>query len=76
MVAIGFKGKESVGLSSDKLNLWDSLTALNHLQNYKEIYYGDKEEDIDRSDDDTDDVIFVACGKNEVLDADMNYSLE
>ena len=31
MVATGFKGKESVGLSSDKLNLWDSLTALNHL---------------------------------------------
>jgi len=31
MVAIGFKGKECIGLSSDKLNLWDSLTCLNHL---------------------------------------------
>ena len=69
MVATGFKGKESVGLSSDKLNLWDSLTALNHLQNNSEIYYGEKEEDVSN-------VKFVACGKNEVLDPDMNYPFE
>lgn len=73
MVAIGFKGKEHIGLSSDKINLWDSLTVLNHLQNYSQTYYGIKEEDLDNSDD---EVEFVACGKNEILDADMNYSLD
>jgi len=31
MVGIGFKGKEVAGLKSDKLNLWDALTTLNHL---------------------------------------------
>lgn len=41
------------------------------MQNYKEIYYGDQEEDVDNGDE----VKFVACGKNEILDADMNYSL-
>ena len=72
MVAIGFKGKECIGLSSDKLNIWDSLTCLNHLQNFKSIYYGNEEEDVDG-----DDIVeFVACGKNEVFDADMNYSLD
>ena len=71
MVALGYKGKESIGLQSERLNLWDALTTLNHLQNYKEIYYGDQEEDVDEGDE----VEFVACGKNEILDADMNYSL-
>lgn len=73
MVGIGFKGKETIGLQSDRLNLWDSLTTLNHLQNFSTVYYGDSEEDVD---DEEDCVQFVACGKNEVLDADMNYSLD
>lgn len=69
MVAIGFKGKECIGLKSQKLNLWDALTTLNHLENFKEVYHGEKE-------DDPKEVKFVACGKNEILDADMNYSLD
>ena len=69
MVAIGFKGKECIGLKSDKLNLWDALTTLNHLENFKDIYHGTQEEEQGQ-------VKFVACGKNEILDADMNYSLE
>lgn len=73
MVGIGFKGKEVAGLKSDKLNLWDALTTLNHLQNFQGVYYGLEEEDLTNEDD---VVEFVACGKNEVLDADMNYSLE
>lgn len=31
---------------------------------------------MDGSGSDTDNVPFVACGKNEELDADMNYSLD
>ena len=65
MVATGFKG--GVNLVDNKLNIMDALTTLNHLQNYKEIYHGEQEDD--------ERVKFVACGKNEVLDADMNYSL-
>ena len=73
MVGIGFKGKEVIGLKSDRLNLWDALSTLNHLHNLNDIYSGDQEEDLD---DENDIVQFVACGKNELLDADMNYSLE
>ena len=65
MVGIGFKG--SLQLKDNKLNLWDALTTLNHLQNYSSIYHGLEE--------DEEVVQFVACGKNEKLDADMNYSL-
>jgi len=56
MVALGFKGKECAGLSSERLNLWDSLTVMNHLQNYQDVYYGEREEDLDREDSDTDNV--------------------
>ena len=42
---------------------------MNHLENFKGIYHGDEEED-------PSEVKFVACGKNEILDADMNYSLD
>jgi len=55
MVAIGFKGKEAVGLSSDRLNLWDSLTVLNHLQNFSGVYYGNQEENLYDSDPETSD---------------------
>lgn len=56
------------------MSSWDVLKGLNHLQNFKDVYYGDAEEDLE---DGSDDIVeFVACGKQEVLDADMNYSLE
>ena len=43
MVGIGFKGKEVIGLKSQRLNLWDALTTLNHLSNYNQIYSGEVE---------------------------------
>ena len=43
------------------------------MENFKGTYYGDDEDDMDNLDD---IVEFVACGKNEVLDADMNYPLD
>lgn len=69
VVGLKFRGKESVGLTSSKLNLWDALTTINHLKNFESIYYGDEEEKLDEI------IPFVACGKNEIFDADMNYSL-
>ncbi len=56
--------------ASDKLNLWDALTTINHLKNFESIYYCDEEEK------EEDIIPFVACGKNEEFDADMNYSLK
>lgn len=56
-------------LVSKKLNVWDALTTINHLKNFEQIYHCDEEEDIE------DIIPFVACGKNEELDSDMNYSL-
>lgn len=52
---------------SCKLNVWDALTTINHLKNFEAIYHCDEEED--------DYIPFVACGKHEELDSDMNYSL-
>lgn len=69
VVAKNFKGKQVIGLTSDRLNLWDALTTINHLKNFESIYNCDEEEEIE------DIIPFVACGKNEVFDADMNYSL-
>ena len=73
MVGVGFRGPgEEHG--SKEMSSWDVLKGLNHLQNFKDVYYGDAEEDLE---DGSDDIVeFVACGKQEVLDADMNYSLE
>jgi hypothetical protein len=51
------------------LNSWDALTTINHLKNYESIYLCEEEEDISTI------IPFVACGKNEELDPDMNYSL-
>lgn len=56
-------------LTSNKLNIWDALTTISHLKNFASIYHGDEEEDQD------DYIPFVACGKDEELDSDMNYSL-
>ena len=49
--------------------MWDALTTINHLKTFEGIYLGEEEEDIE------DIVPFVACGKHEELDSDMNYSL-
>jgi hypothetical protein len=43
--------------------------AINHLKTFESIYLCDEEESIE------DIVPFVACGKYEELDSDMNYSL-
>jgi hypothetical protein len=51
------------------LNVWDALTTINHLKTFEGIYHCDEEEDIE------DIIPFVACGKHEELDSDMNYSL-
>ena len=57
-------------LISTKLNVWDALTTINHLKNYESVYHNEEEEDV------LGPVIpFVACGKLEALDSDMNYSL-
>ena len=56
-------------LLSCKLNVWDALTTINHLKNFEAIYNCDQEEEGD------DYIPFVACGKYEELDSDMNYSL-
>ena len=77
MVGVGFRGKEAIGLKSQRLNLWDALTTLNHLHNYDKTYSGEQHENLDRIPGEEDDIVdFVACGKNELLDADMNYSLD
>ena len=47
MVGVGFKGSEALGLKNDRLNLWDALTTLNHLQNFNSIYNGEDEEDLE-----------------------------
>jgi len=73
MVGVGFKGKETIGLESDRLNLWDALTTLNHLHNFSDIYNGQAEQNVEEEED---LVEFIACGKDEVLDPDMNYTLE
>ena len=79
MVGIGFKGKEVLNLKeSNRLNLWDALTTLNHLHNFDTVYSGKEEELIERNfaEPGKDQIVeFVACGKREKLDADMNYSL-
>ena len=73
LVGVKFKGKLIAGLKQDQLNLEDALTTLNHLDNFKEIYFGNSEEDLSNENH---VVKFIACGKNEILDADMNYSLD
>jgi hypothetical protein len=50
--------------------VWDALTTINHLKTYEAVYHGLAEEDTIG-----DFIPFVACGKNEELDSDMNYSL-
>ena len=69
LVGLGFKGRDAIGLTSEKVNLWDALTTLNHLHNFSSVYF-EKEEERGK------EVKFVACGKNETLDPDMNYALE
>jgi hypothetical protein len=66
LVAKGFKG---VQLSSPELNNRDLLTTFNALENFSSVYfeYSDEEE--------SEIVPFVACGKSEAFDPDMNYSL-
>ena len=54
------------------MNNWDLLTTLNHLKNFSSIYFEENELD---DEDDNDIVKFVACGKDEPFDPDMNYSL-
>ncbi len=57
-------------LLSKQLNVWDALTTINHLKTFESVYHNDEEEDS------IGDIIpFVACGKDEELDSDMNYSL-
>ena len=51
------------------MSTWDALTKINHLKTFEKVYYGDEEEDED------DYIPFIACGKQEDLDSDMNYSL-
>ena len=70
MVAKGFKGRLNIGLKQQELNSQDLLTTLNHIKNFSAIYF---EEDEDSEDE---PVQFVACGADEVYDADMNYSLK
>lgn len=50
--------------------MWDALTTINHLHNFQSVYLGEEEEDVLG-----DYIEFVACGKNEELDSDMNYAL-
>ncbi len=66
LVAKGFKGI----ILEKELNNGALLNELNHLANYKDVYFDRTEE--------TDDKIvpFVACGNtDESFDPDMNYSL-
>jgi hypothetical protein len=51
------------------LNTWDALTTINHLKHWESTYLGEEEEKMEEV------VPFVACGVEELLDADMNYSL-
>uniref|UniRef100_A0A7S3CK35 Uncharacterized protein n=1 Tax=Strombidium rassoulzadegani TaxID=1082188 RepID=A0A7S3CK35_9SPIT len=58
----------------------DALTTLNHLHNFRDIYEGEQEQSVTKdftrpAQLEEDIVQFVACGKKEKLDADMNYSL-
>ena len=55
---------------SKQLNVWDALTTINHLKTFESVYHSDIEEDSIGS-----IIPFVACGKDEELDSDMNYSL-
>ena len=66
LVAKGFKGIDIAGeLSNGAL-----LNQLNHSSNFREIYFGEKEEAEDEF------VPFVACGDPATsFDPDMNYSL-
>jgi hypothetical protein len=50
--------------------VWDALTKINHLKTFEDVYHGLAEEDTIGE-----FIPFVACGKNEELDSDMNYSL-
>lgn len=69
VVAVGFKGSSCIGLTNDKLNLWDQLTTINHLKNFQSIYSSETEEELE------DIIPFVACGQDDPFDPDMNYSL-
>ena len=74
MVAQGFRGSASVGLQSTELTgCKDLLSTLNHLRNFSSIFY--EEEELDDDENEEDQVAFVACGTDEILDPDMNYSL-
>lgn len=72
LVAKDFKGREQIGLKGEELNNWDILTTLNHISNFRQIYFEEKDEE---SDDDLPPVKFVACGDEDAFDPDMNYSL-
>jgi len=39
VVGKSFIGKQAIGLTSERLNLWDALTTINHLKNFERIYY-------------------------------------
>ena len=67
MVARGFLGLMG-SPSSHKLSAWDALTTINHLKTFESVYHCEEEDDTV--------VEFVACGKNEELDSDMNYALD
>ena len=67
VVAKGFQAP--ISMISKQLNVWDALTTINHLKTFEVIYHCEEEEDME------DVVPFVACGKHEELDSDMNYSL-
>ena len=66
MVAKGFRGVDHL---SNELNNGELLTTFNAISNFSGIYFEEDEEDLSAV------VPFVACGKSEALDPDMNYSL-
>ena len=66
MVAKEFQGIPIEGELSNRA----LLGKLNHLENFKQLYFGEEEEKEDEI------VPFVACGDpNTSFDSDMNYSL-
>ena len=77
MVAKGFKAQPVCG--NDLSNSELVIGELNHLHNYSKqylagaAYKGITYDEGDDSDETT--VKFVACGADEELDSDMNYSL-
>jgi len=47
LVAKGFRGWQQIGLKSEELDNWDVLTTLNHISNFSDIYFEERDEGSD-----------------------------